>query len=315
MENRKAMKFLVIDKVHTVLCEMLSEAGHQCDYLPDISAKDVLGKLPEYQGLILRSKIKVDKQVIDSAPQLRVIGRVGSGMENIDTDYARDRGIICLNSPEGNRDSVGEHTVALMLALLHNVCRAHSEVRQGLWRREDNRGYELMDKVVGIIGYGNTGSAVAERLQSFGVHILAYDKYKKGFGNDYVREVDLDQIFEHTDILSLHVPLTEETRYMVNKRFIQRFRKRFYLINTSRGQVVKTSDLVKFLKKGKIYGAALDVLEYEKHNFDLNADNADLSYLRTADNVILTPHIAGLTRQSYYKLSRVMAEKILSALS
>ncbi len=309
------MKFLVIDKVHEILCRLLREAGHECDYMPDIESDEVKDVLPGYQGLILRSKVIVDKALIDGNPQLRLIGRVGSGMENIDVEHARNKGIICLNSPEGNRDSVGEHTVALMLSLLHNVCISHSQIKQGQWLREENRGFELMGKVVGIIGYGNMGSAVAGRLRSFGVTVIAYDKYKTGFGNDYVQEVSLDQIFEHTDILTLHVPLTQETHYMVDARFIKRFRKRFYLINTSRGQVVKTSDLVKFLKKGKIYGAALDVLEYEKHNFELQADSPDVTYLRTAPNVILTPHIAGLTRQSFYKLSEVMANKILKALS
>ena len=309
------MRFFVIDKVHEILCARLEQAGHQCDYMPGVSPEEVIKRLPEYDGLILRSKIIVDKALIDENPQLRLIGRVGSGMENIDVDYAQSKGIICLNSPEGNRDSVGEHTVALMLSLLHNVCISHAQIREGKWLREENRGFELMGKVVGIIGYGNMGSAVAERLRSFGVTVIAYDKYKTGFGNDYVQEVGLEQIFEHTDILTLHVPLTQETHYMVDGRFIKRFRKRFYLINTSRGQVVKTSDLVKFLKKGKIYGAALDVLEYEKHNFELQADSPDLAYLRTAPNVILTPHIAGLTRQSYYKLSDVMASKIIKTLS
>ncbi len=309
------MRFLIIDRVHNILCQRLVEAGHECDYLPEIEAQSVGDLVKDYQGLILRSKIIVDREFIDANPQIRLIGRVGSGMENIDVEYAREKGVICLNSPEGNRDAVGEHTVGLMIALLHNVCLSHDQVRQGKWLREENRGYELMGKVVGIIGYGNMGSAVAERLQSFGVTVIAYDKYKKGFGNEYVQEVSLDQIFEHTDILSLHVPLTDETHYMVDKNFIRRFRKRFYLINTSRGQVVKTSDLVRFLKKGKIYGAALDVLEYEKHNFEMNAGSEDLAYLRNAPNVIITPHIAGLTQQSFYKLSDVMATKILIALS
>ncbi len=309
------MKFLIIDKVHSILCQRLVDAGHDCDFLPEIEPEEIAAKLKDYQGLILRSKIVVDKQVIDTNPQLRLIARVGSGMENIDVNYAQSKGIICVNSPEGNRDSVGEHTVALMLSLLHNVCVSHSQIRQGKWLREENRGFELMGKVVGIIGYGNMGSAVAERLRSFGVTVIAYDKYKSGFGNDFVQEVSLEQIFEHTDILTLHLPLTQETNYLVNARFIKRFRKKFYLINTSRGQIVKTADLVKFLKKGKIYGAALDVLEYEKYNFEMNAETEDIKFLRSAPNVILTPHIAGLTRQSFYKLSDVMATKILDILS
>lgn len=309
------MRFLIIDKVHNILCERLKSAGYVCDYEPEIKAEQVNDIVKFYQGLILRTKILIDKHFLDDNPQLKIIGRVGSGMENIDVQYARSKGIICLNSPEGNRDSVAEHTIALILSLLHNVCVANEQVKSGIWNREDNRGYELMGKVVGIIGYGNTGSAVAERLKSFGVKIIAYDKYKQGFGNEWVREVSLSQIFEHTDILTLHIPLTQETYYMVNKHFIKRFRKKIYLINTSRGQIVNTNDLVKFLQKGKIFGAALDVLEYEKHNFYLNANNEQLSFLRAAPNVILTPHIAGLTLQSFYKLSEVMANKILKVLN
>ncbi len=308
------MKFLIIDKVHTIVQEILQEHGHESDYLPEIKPDEVRTAVKHYGGLILRSKIVVDKQFIDANPQLHIIARVGSGMENIDVDYARSKGIICLNSPEGNRDSVAEHAMGMLLALLHNICLGNEQVKDGLWLREENRGYELMGKTVGIIGFGNTGSAFAQRLSSFGVQILAYDKYKHGFGNDYVTEVTLEQIFEHADVVSFHVPLTDETRGMFNKRFIKRFRKNFYLINTSRGQVVNTRDLIWGLERGKIYGAALDVLEWEKHDFQMNAHSEELEYLRRSKKVILTPHIAGLTHQSYYKLSKIIAQKILKAL-
>ncbi len=308
------MRFLIIDRVHPILMERLQIAGHHCDYLPDIAAKDVLNQTKNYDALVLRSKIRIDKDFIDKNPQLRLIARVGSGMENIDVQYAQQKGIICLNSPEGNRDSVAEHAIGLMISLLHNINKSNLEVRQGLWRREENRGQELMGKIVGIIGYGNTGSATAKRLLAFDVTVLAYDKYKTGFGSENIIETSLDKIFEHADIVSFHVPLTRETRYMADRRFFKHFRKNFYLINTSRGQVVKTADLVKYLKKGKILGAGLDVLEYESHNFTMNAQSQDLNYLRTAPNVIITPHIAGVTQQSFYKLSEVMARKILQAI-
>ncbi len=308
------MRFLIIDQVHPILMERLQIAGHHCDYMPEINPKNVVKQTRNYDALVLRSKVRIDKDFIDKNPQLKLIARVGSGMENIDVHYAQQKGIICLNSPEGNRDSVAEHAIGLMLSLLHNINKSNLEVRQGLWMREQNRGQELMGKIVGIIGYGNTGSATAKRLLAFDVTILAYDKYKTGFGNGNIIETSLDKIFEHADIVSLHVPLTDETRYMADRRFFKHFRKNFYLINTSRGQVVKTADLVKYLKKGKILGAGLDVLEYESYNFTLNAQTDELNYLRTAPNVIITPHIAGITRQSFYKLSEVMARKILDAI-
>lgn len=308
------MRFLIIDQVHPILMERLQIAGHHCDYMPEINPKNVVKQTRNYDALVLRSKVRIDKDFIDKNPQLKLIARVGSGMENIDVHYAQQKGIICLNSPEGNRDSVAEHAIGLMLSLLHNINKSNLEVRQGLWMREQNRGQELMGKIVGIIGYGNTGSATAKRLLAFDVTILAYDKYKTGFGHGNIIETSLDKIFEHADIVSLHVPLTDETRYMADRRFFKHFRKNFYLINTSRGQVVKTADLVKYLKKGKILGAGLDVLEYESYNFTLNAQTDELNYLRTAPNVIITPHIAGITRQSFYKLSEVMARKILDAI-
>ncbi len=308
------MRFLIIDRVHPILMEHLQIAGHHCDYLPEIDAKEVMQNTKNYDAIILRSKVRIDKKFIDQNPQLRLIARVGSGMENIDVKYAQSRGILCLNSPEGNRDSVAEHVIGLLISLLHNINKSNLEVRQGIWQREENRGQELMGKIVGIIGYGNTGSATAKRLLAFGVTVLAYDKYKSGFGTQNIIETTLDKIFEHADIVSFHVPLTNETRYMADKHFFKHFRKNFYLINTSRGQVVKTSDLVKYLKKGKILGAGLDVLEYESYNFSLNAQSEDLNYLRTATNVIITPHIAGVTQQSFYKLSEVMARKILNAI-
>lgn len=259
----------------------------------------------------------MDKEFIDKAKNLIFIGRVGSGLDSIDVEYANAKGIACLNSPEGNRDAVGEHVIGMLLALLNKICIANNEVKNGRWNREENRGLEIKGKTIGIIGYGNMGSAFAQKLKGFESNVIAYDKYKTNFGNDFVSEVSLEKIFEETDILSLHVPLTDETTYMVNDNFINSFKSKIYLINSSRGKVVNTDDLVNNLKNGKVLGAALDVIEYEETSFEklvagswkLEA-NPSFNYLKNVDNVILTPHIAGWTFESKIKLSMVLADKI-----
>ena len=238
-------------------------------------------------------------------------------MENIDVEYAESKGIRCLHAPEGNRDAVGEHALGMLLSLFNNLCRANKEVREGKWIREGNRGIELMGKTVGIIGYGNMGSAFAERLKGFGVKILAYDKYKAGFGNTTVTESTLQQLFDEADVLSLHTPLTDETAYMINDAFIGSFRKAIYIINTARGKCLDTAALVKNLQSGKVKGACLDVLEYESVSFeklDASALPAPMQYLIQSDRVILSPHIAGWTHESNYKISRILAEKMIAVL-
>jgi D-3-phosphoglycerate dehydrogenase len=250
--------------------------------------------------------------LIKSLPDLKFIARVGSGLENIDVRTAAKRGVKVINSPEGNRTAVGEHTVGMILSLFHKICSSDKQIRQGFWQRETNRGYELEGKTVGIIGYGNMGSAVAQRLSGFGCTVLAYDKYKKNYSDAFVLESRLEAIFDFADIVSLHVPLTDETFYMINDDFIKKMKKNFYLINTSRGKVVDTAAVVKGLKTGKIQGLALDVLEYENFDFALDKQpHKDFEFLKTSPNVILTPHIAGLTKESFRKLSEVIAAKIL----
>src|SRR5690554_4763743 len=239
-------------------------------------------------------------------------------MKNIETELAAARNIRCFNSPEGNRDAVAEHAISMLLALFNQLIQADAEVRKGEWNREKNRGIELKGKTVGILGYGFMGEAFAQRLQGFGVNIIAYDKYKSGFGNDFVQEVDLPTLFERTDVLSIHLPLTEETTFMVDDDFINRFKKPIYLINTARGKNVKTNDLVTALKSGRVLGACLDVLEYEKTSFEsLKAEELPeaFQYLKSSNKVILSPHVAGWTHESYVKLSSVLAEKILSQFS
>jgi D-3-phosphoglycerate dehydrogenase len=306
-------KVLIIDKVHPLITSELTQAGYVCDHFADYGRKELEAIAGDYTGIIIRSGIPLDKPFLERASRLEFIGRVGAGMEGVDVEFAVSKGIRCLNSPEGNRDAVGEHATGLLLALLNHMLRADREVRQGKWIREGNRGTEIKGKTVGIIGYGNMGSAFAQRLQGFDADVISYDKYKTGYSEGNTRETTMDELFGSCDILSLHVPLTSETRFMVNKKFIGRFEKPFYLVNTARGKVVKTHDLVEALKSGKILGAALDVLEFEDTSFEqIGADSSpDLDYLKAADNVILTPHIAGWTRESNVKLAVVLVEKIL----
>jgi D-3-phosphoglycerate dehydrogenase / 2-oxoglutarate reductase len=306
-------KVLFIDTVHPVLQDDLMSFGYDCDHFEYHTEEDYANIIHRYAGVIVRSKIKLDKTILSRGTNLKFIARVGAGMENIDVEYARSKGIQCLNAPEGNRDAVGEHAVGMLLMLLNNMRKADREVREGIWIREGNRGVEIDGKTIGIIGYGNMGSAFARRLCGFGTTVLAYDKYKSNYSDQYVTETDMQTIFDKTDILSLHVPLTEETTWLVNDHYISRFKKPIFLINTARGKVLKTSDLVRNLKTGKVRGAALDVLEYEKLSFeDIDQDSLpdDFKYLIQSDNVVLSPHIAGWTHESNYKMAKVIAGKI-----
>lgn len=307
-------RILVLDKGHAILEEKLLEAGFEIDFQPTISRDELLEVIANYQALIVRSKLLIDKEVIDRAENLKVIGRIGAGMDAIDVDYAEGKGIACINSPEGNRDAVGEHCLGLLLALFNKICISDTQVRKGLWLREDNRGLEIKGKTIGIIGYGNMGRSFAQRLSGFDCRVIAYDKYKTNFSDEYAEEVNLSTLFNESDILSLHTPLTEETRFMINKDFIQQFKKPFYLLNTSRGKVVNTKDLIEALNEGKILGAGLDVLEYEAFSNELQNTPSELQDLFSRTNVVLTPHVAGWTVESNYKLSYFLAKKIVEAL-
>ncbi len=305
------MRFLLIDKVHPILIEKLAHVGIQCDYFENLTYQKALEIIASYEGIVVRSKFPVDKTLIDKATKLKIIGRVGSGMENIDVAEAERRNIICLNSPEGNRNAVAEHAVGLLLNLFNNITKANYEVKQSIWLREANRGIELKGKTVGIIGFGNTGSQFAQKLTSFECTILAYDKYKSGFSKDYIKEASLHEIQKNADIISFHVPLTSETQYYLNKEFIQSCSKSFYLINTSRGKVVNTVDLLEGLKSGKILGAGLDVIEYEDISFETPSFPPIFYELINLPNVIITPHIAGWTKESKVLLSEILADKII----
>ena len=312
------MRILVTDSTHPILHNLLRQAGHEVTVDTTLNYDTLLSVIPQYDALVVRSKIIIDRPFLDRARHLRCIGRVGAGMETIDVDYAESLGIRCLNSPEGNRDAVGEHALGLLLALFNNIARADADVRQGLWQREANRGLELKGRTVGIIGFGNMGSAFAQRLQGFECNIIAYDKYKPaGYAPAYVQEVSLHELQQRAQVLSLHVPLTPETRHMVDYPFIQRFRHPFHLINTSRGAVVDTPGLVRSLDEGLILGTALDVIEYE----DMTRDGLDLDhlpdafhYLLHSPRAVLTPHVAGWTVESKEKLASVLAQKIIENL-
>jgi len=307
-------RILIIDEVHQSMMDIFNSSHITYDYLPDLDRIQALAIIGKYQGVILRSKILADKEFIDTGTQLKVIGRTGAGMETIDIPYAQSKAIACINSPEGNRDAVGEQAIGMLLSLMNNLNKANTEVRNRIWNREGNRGIELNGRTVGIIGYGNMGGAFAKKLSGFDVTVIAYDKYKSNYGNQYAKEVALETIFETADIISLHVPQTEETISMVNDAFLSKCKKPVIIINTARGKVVKTDDLVKHMKNGTVIGAALDVLEYESFNFqDFLTENMPdaFNYLAQSSNVILTPHIAGWTVESKRKLSSVLAQKIV----
>lgn len=308
------MRVLFADTVHACLEEELLRHGFETAHYTGKSREGLKAIIGDYEGIVIRSKVKLDADMLQHANRLRFIARAGAGMENIDIPFAESMGIACINSPEGNRDAVGEHAIGMLLMLLNNLKRADAEVRKGIWVRAENRGFEIMGKTIGLIGYGNTGSQIAKKLSGFEAEILVYDKYLSGFSNSYCRESTLEEIQEKADILSLHIPLTPETHYLVDEAFIRKFRKNFFFMNTSRGKNVKTAALAEALKSGKICGACLDVIEYESISFEqLDAAQLpeDYRYILEAENVILSPHIAGWTHESNEKMSRILAEKII----
>jgi len=312
------MKILIIDPVHEVLLNTLQDRGFHVVVELSKTYEEYIQSISKYDGVIVRSGIRIDQHFIDQGIKLKFIARVGAGMENIDVGYAKSKGIECLNSPEGNRTAVGEQAIGMLLSLFNNLNQADQEVRQGLWNREANRGVELEGKVVGIIGYGNMGSAFAKRLLGFDVEVIAYDKYKERYSNSYVHETSMEELFDRCDVVSLHLPLTEETNGLVTHDWLNKFKKKIYLINTARGPIVNTSDLVQNINSGKVLGACLDVLEYEKLGFEnIEKKNLPRAFqdLSKSNKVILSPHIAGWTHQSNYKLSKVIADKIVAVLN
>jgi len=301
-------KILIVDDLHPIFIEQAEALGYECNYQPKFTLADTLEILADYEGLAVRSKFLVDKTIFDAATKLRFICRAGAGMDNIDEAYAKQKGIALINAPEGNKDAVGEHVIGMLLCLMNNLNRADAEVRAGLWQREANRGHELKGKTIGIIGYGFMGQSLARKLSGFDVNVIAYDKYKTGFSDRYAREVSMEEIVKHSDVLSLHVPLTNETNQLVDDEYLFHFKKPIFLVQTSRGKVVKTQAVLNAIRSGRVLGACLDVLEVEK--FPALGEQPWFDELKASGKVLLSPHVAGWTFDSYRRISEVMAEKL-----
>lgn len=309
------MNVLFLDSVHPILKERLNNAGYTCIERLTQPVSELGPDLNEAVGIVIRSRFQLNSDIFNKCPNLKFIARSGSGLENIDVKEAELRNIKIYNSPEGNCDAVAEHVIGMLLMLFNNLCRSDRQVRNGKWVREGNRGMELNNKTVGIIGYGHTGSALARKLTGFGCRIMAFDKYKSGFGTENIEESSMNELFDSCDIISFHLPLTEETRFLANELFFQSFKNPVCIVNSSRGPILNTADLVKAMQKDKIWGVCLDVLEYEETSFEYLSESKmpdPLKWLSSSDKAVLTPHIAGWTRESYFKLSAVLADKILA---
>lgn len=304
------MKVLIVDEMHPSIVEMPKSLGLEVDYFPNCTKEDVETKIADYEGFIIRSKFFIDEKFLEKAKKLKFIGRAGAGLDLIDIEACKKRNIEIFAANEGNRVAVAEHLIGMILCLFNKISIADNEVRNKVWKREANRGEELFGKTIGIIGFGNNGQATTERLSAFGCEILAYDKYRYGFGNHLIKECSMEEIFYKADIVSLHIPLTEETNQLINSDFLNRFRKDIYFCNVARGEIVVLNDLVEALEKGKVKGACLDVLENEKLNQLTVNQDVTFSKLAKMNNVILTPHIAGWTHQSYIKINEVLRDKI-----
>jgi D-3-phosphoglycerate dehydrogenase len=304
-------QILITDEVHPLLQQGLEREGFVVHYRPEIKPEEVLSSINNYEGLVINSKVYVGKDMLDRATRLKFVCRAGSGLEVIDLDYAKAKNVIAFNSPEGNRNAVAEFALGALLNMMRNVAKSNSEVKKLEWKREENRGDELSGKTVGMIAFGNTAQAFAKLLAGFDVQILAYDKYYTGFSGGRVKETSLQQIFDHADVLSLHLPLTPETAYMINYDFLSSFKKPYWLINTSRGKVLQTSGLIKCLSEGKIKSAALDVLENEKIQALGPDEKRNLDSLIANNKVFLSPHIAGWTHESKLKIAEVLLAGIL----
>ena len=309
-------KVLITDAVHSVLTDGLETAGYLCDYEPDISSPEVYERIGTYQGIIINSKIRVDKPFIDRATRLEFVARLGSGREVVDIPYAESRGIRVYFSPEGNSNAVGEHALGMLLAFANNLVRGDQEVRQKIWRREQNRGFELKGKTIGIIGFGHTGPAFARKLKGLDMNILVYDKYRKDLKKEHghIHETGLSEICREAEIISFHLPLSPETIHYCNAKFINDCRQRPLLINTSRGSIVDTAALLEGLLRNQIRGACLDVFENENPVTFSEEENKLYEQLYNLNNVILSPHVAGWTMESKYMLGKVLLDKILSRL-
>ncbi|WP_316840593.1 2-hydroxyacid dehydrogenase [Pedobacter gandavensis] len=305
-------RILIVDELHPVFKEAAIALGYEVDDQPLYTREQTLAAISNYQGIAVRTKFRIDQELMAAAPSLKFIARAGAGLDNIDVDYAKSRNIELLNAPEGNMDAVGEHATGMLLSLMNNLRKADLEVRNGSWDREGNRGYELKGKTVGIIGYGFMGKSFAKKLAGFEVNVIAYDKYKTGFSDAYAKEVSMEEIVKQSDVLSLHIPLTTETRQMVDEEYFFHFRKPIFFINTARGEIVNTEAVLQAINSGKILAAGLDVLEVEK--FPALQNTPWFEALKSSGKVILSPHVGGWTFESYRKISEVLADKLAAVI-
>jgi D-3-phosphoglycerate dehydrogenase len=308
------MKILFLDTVHEILEDRLIQAGFECIDGIKLTFEETKYQLLDIEGIVIRARFTLNEELLKYAPKLKFIARSGAGMENIDEEYCKNRNIVLFNAPEGNRNAVGEHALGMLLSLMNKIHQANRDVKNGLWEREKNRGLELDGKTVGIIGFGNNGSAFAKKLQGFDVEILVYDKFKSSFSKDQIKETTLEEIFQKADAVSFHIPQNKETIYLGNDLFFERFKKPIFLLNLSRGKIIDSKALLKAINSGKILGAGLDVLEYEKSSFENMFEGSlpeEFTQLVQSEKVLLTPHVGGWTNESYFKLSDVLATKIL----
>lgn len=304
----RSSRILIVDDLHPVFKEMAADLGYEVDDRPLITREETLAVISEYDGIAVRTKFRIDQELLDAAGQLQFVARAGAGLDNIDVKYAASKGIKLINAPEGNCDAVGEHAIGMLLSLMNNFRKADIEIRNGVWDREGNRGYELKGKTVGIIGYGFMGQSFARKLAGFEVNVIAYDKYKTGYSDDFAQEASMEEIVRRCDVLSFHIPLTGETRQMVDEEYLFHFRKPIFLLNTARGEIINTKAVLAAIKDQKILGAGLDVLEAEK--FPALAEQDWYQELIACQQVILTPHVGGWTFDSYRKISEVLAQKL-----